>query len=137
MRTLPRSDLALVIRTDYSNQQTWETVREMIITPVDGFHAYVQFVEEAEYGGISKDEVMELFRGTNQSYAMVVDGTTISDPDHPVLVVDLFANPGAEFRAVPSQIQSVENNLSLGNMDFADFGDNVDESGVFRGFPQF
>jgi hypothetical protein len=29
----------------------------------------------------------------------------------------------------------VENNLSLANMDFHEFADNVGADGVFRGFP--
>jgi hypothetical protein len=50
------------------------------------------------------------------------------------LVVDLFEEPGRTFRAVPSAIQSIENNLSIANMDFWEFADNVDAAGVFRGF---
>jgi hypothetical protein len=38
------------------------------------------------------------------------------------------------FRALPSQIQSIQNNLSIGNMDFEEFANNIDPDGVFRGF---
>jgi hypothetical protein len=31
-------------------------------------------------------------------------------------------------------IQSIENNLSLANMDFAEFTDSADRDGVLRGF---
>jgi hypothetical protein len=31
-------------------------------------------------------------------------------------------------------VQSIENNLSIANMDFAEFADSVNEDGVFRGF---
>jgi hypothetical protein len=37
---------------------------------------------------------------------------------------------------LPSQIQAIENNLSIANMDFEDFADSVDADGVFRGFPR-
>jgi hypothetical protein len=40
------------------------------------------------------------------------------------------------FRAVLSTIQSIENNLSLANMDFEDFVNSVGKDGVFRGFPK-
>jgi hypothetical protein len=50
--------------------------------------------------------------------------------------VDLYTEPECEFRAIPSQIQGIENNLSIANMDFAEFTDSVDEDGVFRGFPR-
>lgn len=40
---------------------------------------------------------------------------------------------GREFRCVATQIANVEGNLSLGNCDFADFADEVEEDGVYRG----
>ena len=66
---------------------------------------------------------------------MIVDRMTLSHPDHPVLVVDVMSERGAEFRAVPSQIQSIENNLSIANMDFEEFAACVDADGIFRRFP--
>jgi len=48
----------------------------------------------------------------------------------------LYEGSGREFRAVPSQIQAIENNLSIANMDFEEFAESADESGVFRGFPE-
>jgi hypothetical protein len=58
----------------------------------------------------------------------------MTDPEHPVLVVDLYSEPGRSFRVVPSEMWGVENNLSLANMDFEEFADAVDRDGVFRGF---
>jgi hypothetical protein len=49
--------------------------------------------------------------------------------------MDLCNRRGRTFRAIPSQIQGIENNLSIANMDFYEFADWVDEDGVFRGFP--
>jgi hypothetical protein len=31
-------------------------------------------------------------------------------------------------------IQSIQNNLSIANMDFEEFANSVDDDGVFRGF---
>jgi hypothetical protein len=58
----------------------------------------------------------------------------VLQPDHPLLVIDLQGEPGREFRAIPSQIQAIENNLSIANMGFEEFAEAVDASGVFRGF---
>lgn len=134
MKPLPVSDQALLIRTDYSNQPAWDAIRAIIAEPVDGFYAYVHYVDDAEYDGLTREQALELFAERGQSYAMVVDAVTVSSPDYPILVLDLFANPGAEFRAIPSMIQSIENNLSIGNMDFDDFASSVDGNGVLRGF---
>jgi hypothetical protein len=54
--------------------------------------------------------------------------------EHPVLIVDLFERSGREFRAIPSTVQSIENNLSLANMDFEEFAEAVDDDRIFRGF---
>jgi hypothetical protein len=40
------------------------------------------------------------------------------------------------FRVIPSQMWSVENNLSIANMDFFEFADAVGDDGIFRGFPK-
>jgi hypothetical protein len=137
MKPLPKSTLALLIRTDFSNQQAWDEIREIIKTPVDGFYAYVEYVEDPAYEGLTRDQILDLFRGSNQSYAMIADRVTIEDPDHPLLIIDLFNPPNPEFRAIPSTIQQIENNLSIANLDFSDFANAVDEHGIYRGFPEF
>ena len=58
----------------------------------------------------------------------------MAEPDHPLLVLDTRIEPGRSFRALPSQVQSIENNLSIANMDWEDFAGAVDADGVFRGF---
>ena len=68
-------------------------------------------------------------------FFFIVDKTTLSDKDQPVLVVDLQKEPGRTFRVIPSQMWAVENNLSLANMGFDEFADSVDADGIFRDFP--
>src|SRR5436190_13043794 len=59
---------------------------------------------------------------------------TIRTQDHSVLVISLYEGSGDQFRAVPSAVQAIENNLSIANMDFEEFAGAVDSSGIFRGF---
>jgi hypothetical protein len=127
---------AIVLRTDFSNQPAWEAVRKAIGTPVDGFRAYVQFVDEREHDGLAGDRLHEVLTARSPHlYAIVADRMTMAHPEHPLRVVDLESSDGRAFRALPSQIQSIENNLSISNMDFEDFADAVTEDGIFRGFP--
>ncbi|MFD6753531.1 DUF6924 domain-containing protein [Micromonospora gifhornensis] len=42
--------------------------------------------------------------------------------------------PGRTFRVPPRWYAEVSANLSIANMDFADFADSVDASGAFQGF---
>ena len=42
--------------------------------------------------------------------------------------------PEQTFRVIPSELWSVENNLSLANMDFEEFAGAAGAEGVFLGF---
>ena len=75
-------------------------------------------------------------KGNAPRFVFIVDRTTFTNPEQPVLVVDLCNELGRTFRIIPSEMWGVENNLSLSNMDFFEFADNVDADGVFRGFSQ-
>jgi uncharacterized protein DUF6924 len=139
MKRIPETENPLVLRTDFSNQAVWERICAIIRKPVGvfRFRANVEFLDDVEYAGITKDQLLELIpKNYSHIFIIVVDRTAISLPDFPLLIVDLYERSGREFRAVPSQIQGIENNLSIANMDFEEFAESVDESGVFRGFPK-
>jgi len=139
MRPIPKTVNALVLRTDFSDQSAWTAICKIIQRPVGifRFRANVEFLDDAAYADISKDQLLELIpHDYNHSFIILVDQTASLQPDYPLLIVDLYERSGNEFRAVPSQIQAIENNLSIANMDFEEFADSVDKAGVFRGFPE-
>jgi hypothetical protein len=139
MTDLTQSDVSLVLRTDFTNDATWSKVKAAIVQPDPklGFQANVKFVDDAKYDGFSVERVLELFpEGSNHTFIFLVDDKTIKEPEHPVLCIDLFDKRGRTFRVIPSAMWGVENNLAIANMDFAEFADNADADGVFRGFPQ-
>lgn len=72
--------------------------------------------------------------GATRSFLLIADAAAVGRDVHAVLVVDLVDEPGRSFRAAPGEAQSVENNLSLANMDFFEFAESVGPDGVFRGF---
>ena len=111
----------------------------MIQEPVGNLHflANVDFVDDVEYADLTRDQLIQAIpTDFNHTFIIVADRTAISHPDHPLLIVDLYERSGHAFRAVPSQIQGIENNLSIANMDFEEFAGSVDEDGIFRGFPE-
>jgi len=139
VRQIPETDNALVLRTDFSNEAVWEKIRALIQKPVGSFRfrANVAFLSDTDYVDITKDQLLELIpRNYNHNFMIIVDQLAISQTDHPLLIVDLYEKSGREFRAVPSQIQGIENNLSIANMDFEEFAESVDQDGIFRGFPE-
>jgi hypothetical protein len=136
MNSLPQSDTAYVLRTSFSDAPAWAEIRRAIEAPVDGFLAYVSFVDDPAYDGATKQQVMDLFlHQPNHSFVIVADAVAMTDADHPLLIIDLRREPGREFRAIPSAVQAIENNLSISNMDFVEFAECVDTDGIFRSFP--
>jgi hypothetical protein len=133
--TLPRTDRALVLRTDFSDDAAWIRICSAIAAPVGDFLADVQFVDDRQHDCLTTEQVLRLSPdASDRAFIFLVDAETIARPDHPILVVDLFHVRGRSFRVVPPAMWSLENNLSIANMDWEDFAENVDPDGVFRGF---
>ena len=108
----------------------------MAPSPGDGFLANLTFVEDRAFEVAAVADLIAAAAAAGQfrTFMFVADGVTMHAADHPVLVIDLADQPGRSFRVIPSEMWSVENNLSLANMDFQDFSESVDAAGVFRGF---
>ena len=132
-----RVDSSLVIRTDFTDDATWAELKVAIEAPdpVDGFKAFVEFVDDRTFVGLRPEDLLgpDVVRNEH-SFVFVVDSVAVTDPEHPVLAVDLWEDPGRTFRVVPAHMWGVQNNLSTSNMDFSEFADSVSPDGVFRGF---
>jgi hypothetical protein len=141
MKTIPRAKNAVVLRADFSDDAAWDDLCAVMLepTPRDGFRANLDFVSDRAFEGATvKDVLGHLPEGANRdfmfTFIFIVDRIALSNPEHPVLVVDLHDQPGRTFRVIPSEMWGAENNLSIANMDFADFAESADADGVFRGF---
>jgi hypothetical protein len=96
----------------------------------------MQIVDDSANNGATVEQLMaSLAEDYPHSFMVVADGHAISQPDYPLLVVDLLEQRGRQFRAVAARVASIDNNLSIANMGFEEFVGLVDESGVFRGIP--
>lgn len=137
MEKLPKNQDTLVLRTNFSNDGAWESLSANLLRPVDDCCAYVHLHSNPQYDGITVAQILEL-TDTNidhgPSFMFVVDSVAIEHSEQAFLVIDLHEEPGRTFRAIPSVAWSVENNLSIGNMDFWEFAEAVDTDGIFRGF---
>ena len=99
----------------------------------DGFQAKLQVINDAHFDGASAGQIGSAARGTAHAVIFVADNVTLGHGDLPVLCVNASA-PEQTFRVIPSELWSVENNLSHANMDFEDFAGAAAVDGVFRGF---
>jgi hypothetical protein len=136
MKNLPATEDPLVLRTDFSDQSAWEAVVAAVQQPVGEFRAYVEFIDDPEYTGLTAEELPAVpSDDPDRSFAFIIDHVALSHPEHPILVVDLFDEPGRVFRVIPSKMWSVGSNLSIANMGFEEFTEAADDEGIFRGFP--
>ncbi|HEY5911226.1 MAG TPA: hypothetical protein VJA21_11550 [Verrucomicrobiae bacterium] len=133
---IPSSEDALLIRTDFSDERAWQDLTKAVSEPDDPFLFNMEIVDDRSNSGATVEELMGALRAEYpHSFMVVADAVAISQPDHPLLVVDLFERRGRQFRAVAVEVPSIENNLSIANMGFEEFAELVDEAGVFRGIP--
>jgi hypothetical protein len=139
LELLPKTEAPLVLRTDFEDQDAWDTICALIRQPVreydQEFYANVVFLENRAFLGLTAQELLaRIPDGYPHTFLLVADAAASRSPEYPVLVIDLARERGRTFRAIPAQIQGIENNLSIANMDFESFADCVSDDGVFRGF---
>lgn len=133
---IPSSENALLIRTDFANESAWQKLKAAASEPEAPFIFTMEVVDDpANSGATTEQMVTALPEDYPHTFIVIADSAAVSQPDYPLLVVDLSEDRNRPFRAVATQIASIENNLSIGNMGFEEFAGCVDESGVFRGMP--
>ncbi|MFE1416921.1 DUF6924 domain-containing protein [Streptomyces sp. NPDC058746] len=64
----------------------------------------------------------------------LADTTTLTHDELPILVIDRSEEPPQHLRVTADQLWSIDNNLTLGNMDYEEFTEAAHDDGVFRGF---
>ena len=135
MPELPDTADTPFVRTDFANEKAWsDLVAEVGRESEDGFKAYISIIDDPKFDGCDPAVLAQLRPGMRgHAVLFVADSVTITNPDHAILCINLSA-PANRFRVIPAQLWSVENNLSLANMDWEDFASAVDSDGVLRGF---
>ena len=127
----------LLVRTDYSDPVAWTQVRDVISRPTAaGFVANVDVIENRTWAGLAPAEAIRRLYPDRRGHALMVvaDAQTMRDPEHTLLCVD--PQTLNSLRVIPSLLWSIENNLSLANLDWQDFAENTDKDGVLRSFKE-
>ncbi|MEU0797455.1 hypothetical protein ABZ342_45955 [Amycolatopsis sp. NPDC005961] len=140
MTALPASPV--LVRTWFGDDGAWAALAEEVRTPSeDGFLADVTLLDDPAFAGLDAEALREK-QTTGPIVSFLADETTLTSPEHPVLAVRVLPRRDgdqrdfAPFRVVPAELWSVENNLNLANLDWADFTRSAGADGVFRGFGQ-
>jgi len=138
MTALP--SIPVLVRTWFGDNAAWAALVEEVRTPSeDDFLANVTPVDDPAFEGLDAEALKEL-QPDGPIVSFLADEVTLTSADHPVLAVWVLPTAGSDtrdlrpFRVVPAELWSVENNINLANMDWADFRSSTGEDGVHRGF---
>jgi hypothetical protein len=138
MTTLPSA--SVLVRAWFGDDGGWESLVREVQTPSDeGFLANVVVLNDPAFVGLSAGALRAKQPG-GATVSFLADETTFGSAEHPLLAVWVLPRPDDDrpdhepFRVVPASLWSVENNINLANMDWADFTSSVGADGVFRGF---
>jgi uncharacterized protein DUF6924 len=136
---LPSVESVPVVRTDFSDDAAWTAAVDRVASPYewsgpDPVQADVVPVEDARYDGLVAEQLLTLVpQDACWPILVVADASTMTSPDHSMLVLNLDADGhGESLRATPAAIVEMEINLSLANMDWDDFSGNADDDGVVQ-----
>lgn len=139
--SLPQPDdlTSLVVRTDFDDEGAWDAVRAAL-DAAGGEYSNATYVSDPRFTGVDVPALLAEHAAADESeqfcHMFLADATAMGDPDHPMLAVDLWEEPGRTFRVPARWFPDVSANLSIANMDFAEFADAADGSGTFRGFDE-
>ncbi|MGF1575641.1 MAG: hypothetical protein ACFCU9_06810 [Cyanophyceae cyanobacterium] len=138
MKKFPEiTEESLLVRTDFSDDVAWIDLCKALQEPSEeGFLAYLHFISDKAYEGLTVEQLVAfVLENGNHPLVFLADQITFTNSEQTILIVDFYEEVGRTFRVIPSEMWGIENNLSISNMDFRDFADNVDPDGVFRGYP--
>ena len=138
MTALPSA--SVLVRTWFGDDPAWASLLLEVQTPNgDGFLANVTAVDNPLFESLGA-EALQAKQTGRAIVSFIADETTLTTAEHPILAVWVLPHHDEDprdlkpFRVVSAALWSVENNINLGNMDWADFTRSVDRDATFRGF---
>ena len=127
-------DSAILLRTDFSDQEKWDECKRIICNPDEPFICNINFVEDIAF--LNKDPINiknEVPMKYLSPVLFVADKLALQTVDFPCLVLGLNHNRDLSFRALAKTLPMIENNLSIANEDFEEFMAATGPTGIFLG----
>lgn len=143
-------DAALIIRTDYRDEQAWTAVKEELMRSWgDGdFEPYVHIADDPKWAGCTSAQILSAAVADEElSVVFLADRDSMRDGPLTLLAVAVLAREecdsdeefeadGGEFRTVPAGVHEIHANLMIANLSFGDFKEAAEQGpqGTFQGF---
>ncbi|WP_446219401.1 DUF6924 domain-containing protein [Micromonospora sp. IBHARD004] len=124
----PEDLTSLVLRTDFTDNAAWDALKAALVA--GDSYPNATFVSDPQYARVGVHALVQADADADDddklTYLLLADSTTMADDEHPLLAVDLDDPPGRTLRVPPRWYAEVSANMSIANMDFADFADAAD-----------
>lgn len=143
-------DAALIIRTDYSDEQAWTAVQaELMKSWGDGdFEPYVHIADDPKWAGCTSAQIVSAALADEElSVVFLADRDSMRGVPITLLAVAVLAREdcdsdeefeadGGEFRTVLAGVHEMHANLMIANLSFGDFKEAAEQDprGTFQGF---
>src|SRR5215213_7718790 len=102
---IPSIDESLLLRTDFSDDEAWSVLCDLLQTPVGEFEASLLCVSDRAFEGLTAARLAELAADEEElTYAFLADTEAMHGEEHTVVVVELWDDPGRTFRVAPQVI---------------------------------
>lgn len=125
---------AQLIKITAAHDAEWRAAIAAAKNPPGPFITKIEFVAAPKFAGKTVDEALAaLPKDYPFPFVFIADEHALTEEGFPCYCIDLIQPEKPRFRVTARSIASVENNLSLANMDFSEFADAAKPSGVFRG----
>ncbi|WP_327122061.1 hypothetical protein OG206_31975 [Streptomyces sp. NBC_01341] len=132
---LPREDSSLVLRTDFSQDAAWETLKAAI--DAEDEQGEATYVSDPAYDGATVQSLIDADDAADDDakvcHVFVADAVALGGGEHALLMVDLFSPPYQTVRVAPTAFAEVSANLTIANLDVADYADEDDPGWIYRG----
>jgi hypothetical protein len=124
-----------LIKIATGQEAGWTSTQKAVGGAPAPFLVNIEFVSDPRYEGKSVEEALAMLPADYpHDFVFLADERALLEADHPCLVVDLNGEERNRFRSTAKELASIENNLSLSNMEFETFEEASKPTGVFQGF---
>jgi hypothetical protein len=131
----PDSEYPFLIRTYFSNDVAWETLKAKVTSPDNEYEAVITFINEKRFENLALEQLPSFDKEQDKhDFVFIADSESMRSQENTILCIDIAENYGKSFRVVPSILWAVANNLFLSNMEFSEFTYGLDPNGIFRGY---
>jgi hypothetical protein len=123
----------LLVRTDFSDDGAWDELCVHLQQILDAIHAVLMPIDNPDYVGLTPAGLAGRMTQSDVSHAFLADRVTFSDPERPLVAVDLYDEPGRAVGVTAAGFLNVQAGLTAGNVLFREIAEHwTAEQGIYR-----